>query len=82
MAKALDSTQDGISEIEVARCAYEIWEREGRPEGRSTEHWLEAEASVRQRTSGATSAETKARRATSAPRSANPKREKRFEMVS
>lgn len=27
----------------VRRKAYERWEREGRPEGRDTEHWLEAE---------------------------------------
>jgi hypothetical protein len=27
----------------VERLAYEIYEREGRPEGRAMEHWLEAE---------------------------------------
>ena len=26
--------------------AYEIWEREGRPEGRDMEHWLQAEAEI------------------------------------
>ncbi len=26
--------------------AYYIWEREGRPEGRATAHWLEAEAAI------------------------------------
>ncbi|MGE5271694.1 MAG: DUF2934 domain-containing protein [Thiohalocapsa sp.] len=26
--------------------AYEIWEREGRPEGKSVEHWMQAEAEV------------------------------------
>jgi hypothetical protein len=28
---------------DVARRAYEIWESEGRPEGRDVEHWLAAE---------------------------------------
>ena len=28
---------------EVEHRAYEIWEREGRPEGRDIEHWLAAE---------------------------------------
>jgi hypothetical protein len=27
----------------IERLAYEIYEREGRPEGRSAEHWLKAE---------------------------------------
>ncbi len=26
--------------------AYEIWEREGRPAGKSLEHWLKAEAEI------------------------------------
>ena len=29
---------------DVARCAYLIWEREGRPEGRALDHWIRAEA--------------------------------------
>jgi hypothetical protein len=28
---------------DVAKRAFEIWEREGRPEGRDMEHWLQAE---------------------------------------
>lgn len=28
---------------EIARRAYEIWQGEGQPEGRDTEHWLTAE---------------------------------------
>jgi hypothetical protein len=27
----------------IRRRAYERWEREGRPQGRDTDHWLEAE---------------------------------------
>lgn len=30
-------------EVEIRRIAYSIWEREGRPTGRETAHWLEAE---------------------------------------
>lgn len=26
--------------------AYQIWERAGRPEGKSMQHWLEAEAEI------------------------------------
>jgi hypothetical protein len=33
---------------EIALCAYGIWEREGRPAGRDAEHWLLAEALLRQ----------------------------------
>lgn len=32
--------------IEIARCAYSIWERAGRPDGKALEHWLEAEAEL------------------------------------
>jgi hypothetical protein len=31
----------------IAQRAYEIWERTGRPQGKETEHWLQAEAEVR-----------------------------------
>src|ERR1700741_3356736 len=30
----------------IRRRAYEIWERNGRPEGRDDEHWREAEAEL------------------------------------
>lgn len=32
------------SEEEIARSAYSLWEREGRPNGRDTVHWFQAEA--------------------------------------
>ena len=32
---------------EVARRAYEIWEREGNPSGRDLEHWVRAEEELR-----------------------------------
>jgi len=31
---------------EVRERAYRIWEREGRPDGRDLDHWLEAEREV------------------------------------
>lgn len=34
---------------EISKRAREIWEREGRPEGRDMEHWLQAEAELREK---------------------------------
>ena len=34
---------------DIALCAMSIWEDEGRPQGRELEHWLLAEARLRQR---------------------------------
>lgn len=34
------------SETDVARKAYELWEAEGRPEGRDVAHWHQAERDV------------------------------------
>ena len=31
---------------EIAACAHRIYETEGRPEGKSLEHWLQAEAQL------------------------------------
>jgi len=36
------------SHEDISKRAREIWEREGRPEGRDMEHWLQAEAELRQ----------------------------------
>jgi hypothetical protein len=33
---------------EISKRAREIWEREGRPEGRDKEHWLQAESELQQ----------------------------------
>ena len=33
-------------EQRVRERAYEIWQRAGRPEGKSVEHWLQAEAEI------------------------------------
>jgi hypothetical protein len=37
------SSSNGTSTDAVSRRAYEIWEREGRPEGCELRHWLQAE---------------------------------------
>jgi len=37
------------SEEQVRRRAYEIYESQGRPEGRQEEHWRQAEAEIRGR---------------------------------
>jgi hypothetical protein len=34
------------SESDVAKHAYHLWEREGRPHGRDQEHWLTAEREI------------------------------------
>lgn len=42
----------GPSDEEIAALAYELWEQAGRPDGRSEEHWREAEARLRGAKSG------------------------------
>lgn len=44
---AAQSRQEPAHE-EIALCARSIWEAEGRPQGRELEHWLLAEARLRQ----------------------------------
>ncbi|HUD45886.1 MAG TPA: DUF2934 domain-containing protein [Candidatus Baltobacteraceae bacterium] len=34
---------------EIAKRAYELWEKAGKPEGQETAHWLQAEHDVMQR---------------------------------
>lgn len=35
-----------VSEEAMRQRSYEIWQREGRPEGRALEHWLRAKAEL------------------------------------
>jgi hypothetical protein len=35
-----------ITHEDIAKRAREIWEKEGRPEGRDMEHWLQAETDL------------------------------------
>jgi len=39
-----------LNNDEIERLAHSIWEKEGRPEGRSLEHWLMAEEQLRSQT--------------------------------
>jgi hypothetical protein len=36
-----------FSHEQIATCAYLVWEREGRPQGREQIHWQEAESQLR-----------------------------------
>jgi hypothetical protein len=36
-----------INYEDIARRAYELWENEGKPEGKGQEHWLRAEEELR-----------------------------------
>jgi hypothetical protein len=40
-----------IAHEQISKRAREIWEREGRPEGRDKEHWLQAEAELHEESS-------------------------------
>jgi hypothetical protein len=46
------TSQGNVSPDDVSRRAYELWEQEGRPEGRELEHWLRAEGELRSRRTG------------------------------
>ena len=43
--KTPEQTTESLRKIIEAR-AYELWERDGRPNGRHAAHWLEAEAEI------------------------------------
>jgi len=45
MAKNIKAYQQPTHE-EIAACAHRIYETEGRPEGKSQEHWLQAETQL------------------------------------
>lgn len=38
-----------VSQAEIEKLAYELWEQEGRPHGRDVVHYLEAERLLRER---------------------------------
>jgi hypothetical protein len=39
----MSDTRSKPTQHEIAVCAYCIWEKEGRPQGRALNHWLQAE---------------------------------------
>lgn len=42
----IDQNTRPVEDDEIRRRAYEIWLREGRPEGRSEEHWQRAKVEL------------------------------------
>ena len=73
----------GPSQDAIARRAYEIWESEGRPDGRATEHWLRAVSELKAKNDGVTSLEVQPRESAKAqrtPRRSGPRlTEERFQ---
>ena len=69
MAKKItrESASHVIDQDEIARCAYALWESEGRPEGRATQHWFEAESRLRSHTQQPTGETVRAARTPKAP---------------
>ncbi len=66
MAKNIKAYQPPTHE-EIAACAQRIYENEGRPEGKSMDHWLQAEAQLvaeRKADAGMSPAKTPAKPAT------------------
>ena len=59
---------------EIAQCARSIWEAAGRPEGRALEHWLLAEAQLRQWNQGITPVAKVAKKLPARPFSRNGSR--------
>lgn len=59
---------------EIAICAQGIYEREGRPQGRATQHWLQAESQlVAERKAAAGESAAKPASKPAAPASAKPR---------
>jgi hypothetical protein len=54
MSKNAKTYQEPTHE-EIAACAQAIYEREGRPQGRATQHWLQAEAQLKAERKGTAS---------------------------
>lgn len=52
----------------VQQRAYQIWESEGRPDGREEEHWQRAEREILQEIGGTSSGATRSKRRTTTSR--------------
>ena len=82
MAKKTGNTVGTVPREDIARCAYEIWEREGRPEGRHAEHWQQAEMTLQSRRFGTEDHEPRSRKPQPPRAQAAAHREKHFEVLS
>src|SRR3954470_1762721 len=47
MGNGVSTSDTALSTDEIAARAYEIYEREGRSDGRAMDHWLQAESELR-----------------------------------
>jgi len=56
------AASQSVSAETISRRAYEIWEQEGRPEGRDLQHWLQAEQELSTQSPGGTRAHATVRR--------------------
>jgi hypothetical protein len=57
----------GVSDEAIRERAYQIWEREGRPQGRDFEHWVMAQVELAAQTAGNGGARAPVRQARAAP---------------
>ena len=62
----------GISDDAIRQRAYQIWEREGRPQGRDFEHWVQAQVELVAQKAGNGGARSAAPRARAAAATAKP----------
>jgi hypothetical protein len=82
MAKQANTETNQISAEQIARRAYEIWEAEGRPDGRATDHWIKAEAILRDGAPVESAPREAAPATTGKPTATRAPRRKNLEMVS
>ncbi|MDE2466432.1 MAG: DUF2934 domain-containing protein [Alphaproteobacteria bacterium] len=45
-SRTSDDAEAAPTQEQIARRSYQIWEREGRPEGRAVAHWCQAAAEL------------------------------------
>jgi hypothetical protein len=70
MAKQFTENAGAPAHEAIAQRAHEIWETEGRPEGRALEHWFRAISELKARTTAEPKADEEDRERTTKPRTA------------
>jgi hypothetical protein len=80
MTKKSNSIATEVSREDIAQRAYELWERDGRPEGKAFDHWQQAEVLLRDERNSATNT-ARGRKAPTA-RTTESRRERAAEMIS
>jgi hypothetical protein len=61
IADEVRDIREAVGHEEVARRAHQLWEQEGCPDGKDSEHWLEAERQLRRGTASSPDARDQAR---------------------